>query len=55
MNLLQSGAIQNSINKSPWAFESTKVGGSKQKKTGKRRRNRTVKNKTRKRKMRIYN
>jgi hypothetical protein len=56
MNLLDSGAIPNTVSKSPWAFESTAVaGGSKRKKTGKKRRNRSVKNKTRKRKMRIYN
>ena len=58
MNLLNSvDAIPNTVSKSPWAFESTKVGGSKrkQKKTDKKRRNKSVKNKTRRRKMRIYN
>ena len=56
MNLLDSGVIPNTVSKSPWAFESTAVaGGSKRKKTGKKRRNRSVKNKTRRRRLRIYN
>ena len=58
MNLFDSvDAIPNTVSKSPWAFESTKTGGSKrkQKKTGKKQRNRSVKNKTRRRRMRIYN
>ena len=53
MNSLESGAIPNTLSKSPWMFASTKVGGSK--KTGKKRRNKSVKNKTRRRRLRIYN
>lgn len=41
------------LNKNPWAFESVKVGGSR--KTGKKQRNKSVKNRTRRRRPRIYN
>ena len=53
MNSLESGAIPNTLSRSPWMFAYTKVGGSK--KTGKKRRNKSVKNKTRRRRLRIYN
>ena len=46
MNLLET----NSLTRSPWLFETRKYGG----KTGKKRRNKSIKNKTRKRRPRIY-
>ena len=59
MQLLGSDVIPNTVNRSPWGFESTdqtKVGGKKKKKTKSKskanRRNKSVKNKTRRR---IYN
>ena len=60
MQLLGSDVVPNTVNRSPWGFESTdqaKVGGKKKKKKTKskskaNRRNKSVKNKTRRR---IYN
>ena len=59
MQLLGSDVVPNTVNRSPWGFESTdqaKVGGKKKKKTKSKskanRRNKSVKNKTRRR---IYN
>ena len=59
MQLLGSDVVPNTVNRSPWGFESTdqaKVGGKKKKKTKSKskanRRNKSVRNKTRRR---IYN
>jgi hypothetical protein len=43
------------LDKAPWIFGSTKVGGRRRKGGKSRRRNKSVKNITRKRRPRIYN
>ncbi len=66
MQLLGPDPVQNTVSKSPWLFESksyeapVKGGGKKKKsrvtgKVKKSRRNKSMKNKTRRRMPRIYN
>lgn len=63
MQLLGPDPVQNTVSKSPWLFESKSYeapvkGGGKKKKSGKvkkSRRNKSMKNKTRRRMPRIYN